>query len=109
MKEVAVQKKDTSCFLSCDDKTTINYREPGHALSTGVRRRTSIVPSRSLLGALDHDVKKRGHIIPSVILIVYVPGDIVDSFYSGQVSVSLKDSVLVVFEQFLNAKCHQRK
>ena len=74
MKEMAVQEKDTSFFLSCDDKATIDYGEPGHALSTGVRGRTSIVPLSSLLGALDHDVKNSGHIIPSVILNVDVPG-----------------------------------
>ena len=93
MKEMAVKERDTAIFLSCDDKATIDYGEPGHLLSTGVRGRTSITPSSSLLGALDHDVKKRGHIIPSVILNVDIPEDISESFYRGQVSVSLKDSV----------------
>ena len=90
---MASRERETSVFLSCDDKATIDYGEPGHTLSTGVRGKTSIVPSKSLLGALDHDVKKRGHIIPSVILDVDIPDNSSDSFYRGQVNVSLKDSV----------------
>ena len=93
LKEMAIQERETSILLSCDDKATIDYREPGHVLSTGVRGRTSIVSSNSLRGALDHDVKKRGHIIPSVFLNVDIPEDIFESFYRGQVNVSLKDSV----------------
>ena len=62
MKEMAAQARDTLVFLSRDDT---DYREPGHLLSSGLRGRTSLVTSNTLLGELDHDVKKRGHIIPS--------------------------------------------
>ena len=49
LKEMAIQERETSILLSCDDKATIDYGEPGHVLSTGVGGRTSIVSSNSLL------------------------------------------------------------
>ena len=79
--------------MSCADKAKVSFGEPGAAISSGVRGRQSIVPTTTLLGALDHDVNQKGNIIPSVTLISEIPEGNFGSFYRGQVMVSLKDSV----------------
>ena len=47
-------------LLSCDDKAKVDFGEPGAALSTGVREKKSLIPTTSILGALDHDVSQKG-------------------------------------------------
>ena len=93
MRELAVIDRDKTVFVSCDDKAKVSFGEPGAAISSWVRGRQSIVPTTTLLGALDHDVNQKGNIIPSVTLISEIPEDNFGSFYRGQVMVSLKDSV----------------
>ena len=90
---MSIKFKETSLFLSCDDKAKIDHGEPCCTLSTGVRERKSIVPLSSSLQALDHDVNQKGSITPTVNLLVDITDDINESFYRGQVSVCLKDSV----------------
>ena len=90
---MAIKYREDSLFLSCDDKAKIDYGEPGYALSTGVRGRKSIVPTTSTLGALDHDVNQKGSLTPTVTLVCKIPESIDESFYSGQVFVTFKDSV----------------
>ena len=47
-------------LLSRDDKAKVDFGEPGVVLSTGVRGKNSLIPTTSILGALDHDVSKKG-------------------------------------------------
>ena len=51
------------------------------------------MPVTSFLGALDHDVNQKGSLTPLVTLVSKVPEDISESFYTGQVTVCMKDSV----------------
>ena len=60
MREMAILSRQNSVFISCDDKAKVDFGEPGSAVSTGVRGKRSIVPSTSILGALDHDVNQKG-------------------------------------------------
>ena len=93
-RELAIQRRDESVLVSCDDKAKVDFGEPGNIISSGVRGKKSIVPTTTTLGALDHDVKQKGSIIPSVSLICDIPEDIcTGSFYRGQVHVNLKESV----------------
>ena len=86
MREYAVKNRDVVTFNCVDEQSKV---EPNSAIATGVRGRKSIMPSDALLGALNHDVDSKG----SVTLAVNVPEEL-DTFYRGQVTVSLKDSVL---------------
>ena len=49
-----------SLLLFCDGKAKIDFGEPSCMLSTGVRGKKSLVPTTSILGALDHDVNQKG-------------------------------------------------
>ena len=57
MKERAVELGGKCVMFCSDDKAKVPVGEPGSAVSTGVRGRTSIVPSTTLV-ALDHDMTK---------------------------------------------------
>ena len=62
-------------------------------MSLGVRGKKSKVPVLTVLLALDHDVNSKGSFTPSVSLEVEIHDEL-DSFYCGQVTLALKDSVL---------------
>ena len=49
--------------------------------------------SNSVLSALDHDVQQKGSLTPSVCLLVDIPEQVEDTFFRGQVFVTLKDSI----------------
>lgn len=93
VREMAVLFKNHALFLSCDDKSKIDYGEPGTPLSTGVRGKKSIVPVSSILAALDHDTAQKGSLTPYVSMLCNIPDETSESFYRGNVSVCLKDSV----------------
>lgn len=93
MRHYAVKYRDLVTFISIDDKSKVDFGEPGQVLSTGVRGKKSIVPEGSQLSALDHDVSSKGSITPSVCLNVTIPEDRDGSFYQGKVSVIYKDSI----------------
>ena len=76
-----------------DDKAKINHGEPDLAIPSGVRGKKSIVPINTVLGALDHDINSKGSLTASICLKVDIPEEL-DSFYHGQIVVTLKDSVL---------------
>lgn len=86
-------KKGSIIFISKDDKAKVDFGEPGQLLSTGVRNRKSLAPMNLNLGALDHDMNSKGSVTPSVTLIVNLPADPSESFYRGDVHITLKDSV----------------
>ena len=101
MREYAVKNRDVVTFVCVDDKSKIYYGEPNLAISSGVRGKKSIVPSSTVLGALDH-VNSKGSLTPSVTLAVDISEEL-DTFYRGQVTVSLKDSVLQPSSPFRHA------
>ncbi|WAR09165.1 hypothetical protein MAR_019123 [Mya arenaria] len=90
-------------MVCMDDKSKVDFGEPGMAVSSGVRGKKSIVPTISTLGALDHDVGSKGSLTPSVVLKVDVPELPSESFYRGQVLVTLKDSVFQPSTPFRHA------
>ena len=60
---MVIMYKGKSLLLSCDDKAKIDFGEPGCMLSTGVRGKKTLVPTTSVLGALNHDVNQKGKCI----------------------------------------------
>ena len=103
MREYAVQFKDDTTFVCLDDKSKLDFGEPSVAISSGVRGKKAIVPLNSVLSCLDHDCQSKGSLTPSVCLDVDVPEQTDESFYRGQVSVSLKDSVFQASNPFRHA------
>ena len=76
-----------------DDKAKVPIGEPGLPISTGVRGKQSLVCSGTTLAALDHDVSSKGSITPAVMLQPSVPKSNDESWYQGQVTMSLNDAV----------------
>lgn len=93
IKQYAIKVHDDCTFVCMDDKSKVDFGEPGQYTSSGVRGKKSIVPMNSTLSCLDHDVQSKGSLTPSVILEVAVPRQYEDSFYRGQVYVTFKDSI----------------
>lgn len=107
MKELAVKLKDNSCFVAVDDKTTVPVGKPNEPISTGVRphNRGMLASSHQVLAAMDHDYHVAGF-IPSVLLKVEIPDDARDSFYHGQVYVTVKDKVFQASSPLRHATEH---
>lgn len=93
LREMAIKYKDSCLLLSCDDKAKVMMGEPGLGISTGVRGRQSLVPSSIVPAALDHDVNQKASVVPSVMLDIKIPDIIEETFYRGQVAVTLNDAV----------------
>jgi len=102
MREYAVKNKEVVNFVCVDEKSKIDFGEPNLAISSGVRGKKSMIPSSTLLGALDHDVNSKGSLTPSVTLAVDIPEEL-DTFYRDQVTICLKDSVLQPSSLFRHA------
>ena len=64
MRQYAVNNREVTTFLCVNDKSKVDYGEPNHAISSGVRGKKSIVPVLTVLGALDHDVNSKGSFTP---------------------------------------------
>ena len=93
MKEMATMFKEHSVMICVDDKAVVPIGEPEAAMSTGVRpHNRSLVPVGSTLVASDHDFHVSGA-VPSVLFTVDIPEDARDSFYRGEIHVTLKDKV----------------
>ena len=60
------------------------------------------MPCTTVSGSLDHDISSKGSFTPFVCLEVDIPDEL-DSFYRGQVTVLLKDSVLQASSPFRHA------
>ena len=93
-RELAVIYREDSVFLSCDDKSKMDYGEQANVISTGVRGKKSVVLVNSVLGTLDHDLQSKGYITPTVSLIIDIQESIKDSFHRGRINIqeSIKDS-----------------
>lgn len=103
MRHFAVQFREHVSLLCLDDKSKVDFGEPGAALSSGVRGKKSIVPTSSTPSCLDHDVGQKGSLTPSVCLNVEVPEDKSSSFYRGEVTVTFKDSIFQPSSPFRHA------
>lgn len=64
LKQFATDHRDVVVFFCADDKAKVPFGEPGHLISTGVRGKSSLVPSTTTLVAEDHDVNKRARLLP---------------------------------------------
>ena len=60
LRELAIQNCKKCVFISCEDKTKIDFDEPGALVSSGVSGKRSFIRTTSTLGALDHDVNQKG-------------------------------------------------
>lgn len=92
IRHFASKYKKFTCLIFADDKHKVPIGE-GIPTSTGVRNKKMAVPLQMELSASDHDYTKLS-ITPSVSLFANIPEDPIQSFYSGQVYVSLKDTTL---------------
>lgn len=102
-RQYAVKFKEDVMFLCLDDKSKVDFGEPGQAIQSGVRGKKSIIPVNSCLSALDHDQQSKGSLTPSVCLKVELPDCITGSFYRGKVCVTYKDSVFESSSPFRHA------
>ena len=59
MREMAIRYREESVFLSCDEKSKINYGEPGNIISSEVRGKINCT-RKFCLDALDHDLQSKG-------------------------------------------------
>ena len=91
MRLFAIKYRDYCSLICADDKHKVPIGE-GIATSSGVRNKPSLVPSDMELSSSDHDFTKIS-LTPSVIFFCDIPTCISESFYSGQVYVSYKNTV----------------
>ena len=94
MKQLAVKFRNNAAFVCVDDKATIPIGDPNGPLSTSVRphNRGLVASISQTLAALDHDFHVAGF-IPSVLFKTSIPEDARDSFYNGEVHVTVKDKI----------------
>ena len=85
--------RDDVTFVCFDDKSKVDFGEPTMSISSSVRYKKAIFPIGSLLSCLDHDCESKETLTPSVCLDVDIPSEKNESFYLGQVSVVMMDSV----------------
>lgn len=93
LRNYAIEIQKDCCLFFCDDKSKVPVGEPGTALSTGVRGKQSLTLTETTLAAADHDVHHKGSLTPSVYLRCDIPDEMEKSFYRGQVSVIVNDSI----------------
>ena len=93
VKEFAMKYKEHCMLLFMDDKHRCKVGEPGYPVAAVERGKRVIVnASGKRFSVVDHDFT-RFSIIPSVILLCDVPSSVDESFYRGQVFVSIKDAI----------------
>jgi hypothetical protein len=93
LKEFVVLYKSTCKLFFLDDKSIVPVGEPGVPISTGVRGHNKVlVPMDTNLTACDHDFHVSG-LVPSVALACETPSAPEESFFNGQVFVTVKDKV----------------
>ena len=90
-REYAIRLRDYCELVCVDDKHIVKIGEPGCPVAAAEQGRQVIVSKGTTFEVSDHDFTKFS-IIPSVALIVNIPEVIADSWYRGQVSISLKDA-----------------
>ena len=89
-REQAILLRDNSMFACLDDKHRIPVGEPGYPVASVERGRRVIVSRNTDFLVADHDFT-RFSIVPSVTLFVDIPDEISESWYTGQVYITLKE------------------
>ena len=93
-RELAVKFREVTTFACLDDKHRIKVGEPGFPVAAAERGRRVLVRAGASFEVGDHDFTKFS-MVPSVTLINDIPCVLEDSWYCGQVIVTLKE---VAFE-----------
>ena len=89
-RKYAVMLREKSLFICMDDKHRLKVGEPNYPVAAVERGRRVLVSRNLTFEVADHDFT-RFSLIPSVSLVVDIPEDVTDSWYSGQVLVGLKE------------------
>ena len=78
--------------MAClDNKHRMKIGEPGFPVAAAEHGQRMLVSVGSIFEGGDHDFTKFS-MVPSVVLVSEIPGDIASSWYAGNVFVSLKDA-----------------
>ena len=91
MRELAVKLRERASLVCMDDKHAIKIGEPGVPVAAVDRGKSVLVAKDMSFSVADHDFTKV-KVIPSVSLLCDIPEDIGGSFYSGNVTVCLKEA-----------------
>eukprot|EP00117_Sycon_ciliatum_P002691 scpid45083/ scgid7803/ len=91
LKEFAVMFRDVCTLVSLDDKHMLKVGEPNFPVAAVDRGKAVLVSKDVAFVVADHDFTKV-KLVPSVALVVDIPESVCDSFYRGQVIVSLKEA-----------------
>lgn len=89
-REYAVKFKEWSLFVCMDDKHRIKVGEPNYPVAAAERGRRVLVRKNECFEVGDHDFTKFS-LIPSVSLMVDIPEDVTESWYTGKVFIGLKE------------------
>ena len=92
-REMAVRLKAHSSFVSLDDKHRISVGEPGYPVAAVERGKRVLVPGNQEFLVADHDFT-RFSLVPSITFFIDIPEEISESWYRGQVKVTLKEAAL---------------
>ena len=90
-REFAVKFKSHTTFVCVDDKHRAKVGEPGFPVAAAERGRRVIVGLDSSMEVGDHDFTHFS-VIPSVSFVLDIPEAVEESWYRGQVMVSVKES-----------------
>lgn len=94
LREMAIKYRDVCDLVFMDDKHKCKVGEPSFPVAAVERGKAVIVGvNGKKFCALDHDFTKCS-VTPSVTMFCHIPEDIDGTFYSGQVYVGAKDSIL---------------
>ncbi|XP_078662870.1 uncharacterized protein LOC144906461 isoform X2 [Branchiostoma floridae x Branchiostoma belcheri] len=100
LKQMAVLLSGVAVLFFCDDKAKVPVGDPDLPISTGVRGKKTLAPSKTTLSAADHDLRHKGSLTPSVYHQCDIPEDADKSFYRGTVTVVVNDSVFQASSPF---------
>ena len=89
-RELAVKFREVTMFACLDDKHRIKVGEPGFPVAAAEQGRRVLVRAGASFEVGDHDFMKFS-IVPSVVLMNDIPSVLEDSWYRGQVIVTLKE------------------
>ncbi len=94
LKDMTIKYRDNCVFVCVDDKALIPLGEPGTPLASTARTKAAVVISNIPLMASDHDTNTKLKVTPSTALLCEIPESTGQSFCTGQVVSTLKDTIL---------------
>ena len=89
-RECAVKFRENSIFVCMDDKHRIKVGEPNYPVAAAERGKKVLVKRNESFQVGDNDFTKFS-LIPSVSLVVDIPDDVTQSWYTGNVFIGLKE------------------